>query len=1070
MTHPREPSEAPGAAGTEHDDRLDHARRAGDERDAASQEGPGPRGEGAGLLESGPLAEQSQLGPAPAVAGSDRMRAMLRARMFGEEGAAPAPRAADDDEGRAHASRSGVIADLDTDPGDDVVRRPDPEAEPELADRIGRFRVLDRLGSGGMGVVYSAYDPELDRKVAIKLLRADVHRGVAKDDARARLQREAQAMARLSDPNVIVVHEVGTVGDRVFVAMEYIDGQTLGQWLGTPRGAGREPGSRESGPRRSWREVVDVFLKAGSGLAAAHRAGLVHRDFKPDNVLLGRDGRVRVVDFGLARSVGDGSTRGVAKGRAARAAEREPAGARAAASEGAALEGAALEGAAASEGAALEGAALEGAALEGAAAEGAAGERERPDVDSLATPLTRQGAVMGTPAYMSPEQYQGEPAEARSDQFSFCVALYEGLYGVRPFQGSTLTELVVNVLEGRMRETPSEPRVPKHLLAALRRGLSVDPEQRFPSMEALLAELRRDPGRPWRWAALGLGVVGLTSLATLAAMGNDDASDACAEVSAQLRGVWDDQARAEVTQAIAATGLPYAPRVAATTVGLLDDYTAQWVQMAADACGAALVAQGDDSEHRRRRACLDQRLAEVGALVEALREPDGGMAEAAVKATASLTTGLSACADPRRLAAYEPADDPELRQRLAAAYARLARAKAQGGLGHYDQAVALASEVIEEARAAGAGPLEALGLLSRGTYRERMAEPAQAEADLRAAIDVADRHGDQGTRAQALVVLVYVVGQDRSRHAEAVALGEQARAVLDYIDADPLLLADLDNNLGVAARIDHDLAGALELHRRSHERRVSVLGEDHPDIGRSLLNIGTALAGSRELQAEAEDYLRRALASLEASLGPHHPTVATALTNLGNCLARQGRLAESLPLQQRALEILEQALGPDHIATVGVLFNLAKVLQDSGRHAEAAALLRRGLEARERELPPDDERLMGWVSHLARSELELGRLAQARPLLERTLALRTKLGASPRVLARDQLRLARALGPEERARARQLAEAARSALVAQVAADGGSDQASEAVRKQLAEVEAWLASAPEGGPPTERGP
>jgi tetratricopeptide (TPR) repeat protein len=458
--------------------------------------------------------------------------------------------------------------------------------------------------------------------------------------------------------------------------------------------------------------------------------------------------------------------------------------------------------------------------------------------------------------------------------------------------------------------------------------------------------------------------------------------------------------------------------------------------------------------------CLDQRLAEVGALVEALCKPDGGMAEAAVKATASLTTGLSACADPRRLAAYEIAEDPEVRQRLAEAHARLATAKAQGVLGHYDQAVTLATEVVEQARAAGAGPLEALGLLTRGTYRERTAAPGEAEADLRAAIDVAERHGDQGTRAQALIVLVYVVGQDRSRHAEARMLGDQARAVLEYIDADPLLLADLDNNLGVAARIDHDFDRALELHRRSHERRVEVLGEDHPDIGRSLLNIGTALAGSRQHHAEAEDYLRRALASLEQTLGPHHPTVATALTNLGNCLARQGRLSDSLPLQQRALEILEGTLGPDHVATAGVLFNLAKVIQDTDRHAEAAALFRRGLLARERELPPDDERLVGWVSHLARSELELGRLAEARSLFERSVALRTKHGESPLIIARDQLRLARALVASDPARAHELAQTARRAYARKAEDDGGLAATSEGVRAFLAEADAWLAENP----------
>ena len=1012
MAHPREPGEA-------------------------SEPDPPPRG---GSADSWPdhddeSPEESRIGPAPAVAGSDRIRAALRARLFGDD--PPAPSEPDFDELRNHASRSGIIDGLDTDPGQDVRRRAEREPEPELAERIGRFRVLDRIGRGGMGVVYAAYDPELDRKVAIKLLRADLHRGLAKDDAQARLMREAQAMARLSDPNVIVVHEVGMIGDRVFVAMEYVDGMPLGEWLRPEPEAG-VTGSGSSDGRRGWPEVLDVFLKAGSGLAAAHRAGLVHRDFKPDNVLLGHDGRVRVVDFGLARSLGD------------------PAKPAPASSVGKAL------GARADEATGKTIGTESDQSLHSEQGDDPSTKpfRERPDLDGLATPLTRQGAVMGTPAYMSPEQYHGRTADARSDQFSFCVALYEGLYGKRPFEGSSLTELVANVLDGRIRETPGDARVPKRLLTALRRGLSVEPDERFPSMEALLDELRRDPLRKWRWGGVVLGVGALTSLATLAATRGDDATDACAGLEQRLQGVWDDTARQEVTRAIEGTQLAYSRRVAATTVELLDDYTQAWVKMAGDACGAALVAQGDDTEHRRRRECLDQRLAEVGALVEALRQPDAGMAEAAVKATTTLTGGLSACADPRRLSAYDVAEDPAVRQRLAEAHARLTKAKALGVLGQYEEAVDLASEVVELAHAAEAGPLQALALLTRGTYRERIDDPQQAEADLRQAIDLADRHGDQGTRAQALIMLVYVVGQDRTRYEETLRLGEQARAVLEYIDADPLLLADLDNNLGVAARIVGDVELALELHRRSHEQRVAVLGGSHPDIGRSLLNIGVAMGGSPQHLAEAEDYLRQALGSVEQTVGPHHPIVGTALTNLGNCLARQDRLAEALPLQQRALAIFGSAFGTDHLSTLRVVFNVAKILQDEGKHADAVALFRRGLEASERQLAPDDVRLVGWVSHLARSELELGNHDAARRLLERSLALRTEHGMSSFAIARDQLRLARALADTDRTRARQLAAQAREPYARQAEEDGGLARTAEAVRAWLEEVDAWLAEHP----------
>ena len=959
----------------------------------AEKLGPAPQVQGADRIRSAlrarmfgddpepaaePSVEESQLGPAPQVQGADRIRAALRARMFGDD---------EDDEQESRpmpqSSASGVIGGMDTEPGDGS-RRSSKSPEPELAGHVGRFRVLDRLGSGGMGVVFSAYDPELDRKVAIKLLRPDVREGLAQRDAHARLLREAQAMARLSDPNVIVVHEVGAVDDRVFVAMEFIDGMTLGEWL--------------SAERRPWREVLDVFIKAGSGLAAAHRADLVHRDFKPDNVLLGHEGQVRVVDFGLARSLGDDAQKAPSV--------RESL-------------------------------------------------RERPELDTLNTPLTRTGAVMGTPAYMSPEQYLGNPANAASDQFSFCVALYEGLFGMRPFGGTSLANLAANVTSGKIRETPSDARVPKRLLNALRRGLSPDPADRYASIEDLLTELRRDPARRWRVGGLIAGVVAVTSLATFIATSGPEASDACAQLGDQLDGVWDDDARAAVVEAIEATGTDYAPRVAATTVRLLDGHTQQWVRMAEDACGAALVAQQDDSEHERRRQCLDQRLAEVGALVEALRESDAGMAEAAVKATSGLTTGLAACSDPRRLAAYEVVDDPQMRQQLADAYARLAKAKALGSLGHYGQAEALATEVIQQARDARVGPLEALGLFTRGGQRERTGDDEGSEADLRQAVALAERSGDPGTRALALTTLIYVVAKDPRRYEEAIRLGDQARAVLDYIDADPLLFADLDSSLGFAELKRNNHEASLALHRRSHKLRIEVLGEDHPDIGRSLLNMGISLRGSAAHHREAEQYLRQALDSLEENLGPHHPLVGTATINLGNCLARQQRFEDAIPFQQRALKIFRQAFGADHEATQRAVFNLGKINFNLKRYEVAAELFASGLEARARELPPDDLRLAGWMSHLARSQLELERFEVAAELLERLLKLRVANRQGPATQAPDRFRLALALTPSDLPRARELALEAREALQR-----AHEEKPSKTAKAWLDEIDAWLVEHP----------
>jgi Tol biopolymer transport system component/tRNA A-37 threonylcarbamoyl transferase component Bud32 len=311
---------------------------------------------------------------------------------------------------------------------------------------LGRYIVLDKLGGGGMGVVYAAYDPELDRKVAVKLLRAETTEHRKDLNSRERLLREAQAMARLSHPNVIPVYDVGTLGEQVFIAMELIDGRTLSHWL------------KEK--QRGAREVLDVLIHAGKGLAAAHAAGLIHRDFKPDNVLIGRDGQVKVLDFGIARAVED-----LASGAPTLPQKLEALG------------------------------------------------PSTPRV--LEAQLTKTGMFLGTPAYMAPEQLLGKATDARTDQFSFCVALYEALYGERPFDASNAEALTEQVIKGEVRPPSKSSHVPGWVRQTLLRGLRPNPNERFPSMNALLRELGKDPRVARRRAVaivavlLGVAVVGV---------------------------------------------------------------------------------------------------------------------------------------------------------------------------------------------------------------------------------------------------------------------------------------------------------------------------------------------------------------------------------------------------------------------------------------------------------------------------------------------------------------------------------------------------------------------------------
>ncbi len=320
---------------------------------------------------------------------------------------------------------------------------PDPQ-EPVQADvgqRVGRFVLKRMLGAGAMGVVFAADDPELKRTVAIKLLRPQLREPADRASHRERLIREAQAMARLSHPHVVAVYDVLTWEGQVCVAMEYIEGQTLKSWL------------RER--PRSTGEILERLGEAGHGLGAAHSAGIVHRDFKPDNVLVGKDGRVRVTDFGLARSE-----------QVLIETKKEHA------------------------------------------------ERNSPGEQ------TRTGALVGTPAYMAPEQWRGEVADARSDQFSFCVTLYEALCGVRPFQAETPQELLRRIEAGPPSPSPDK-HVPAEVVRLLRRGLAAKPEDRFENMDALLANFPPRPGQVRRGRKR---LVALGALLSFAVIGGFEAA------------------------------------------------------------------------------------------------------------------------------------------------------------------------------------------------------------------------------------------------------------------------------------------------------------------------------------------------------------------------------------------------------------------------------------------------------------------------------------------------------------------------------------------------------------------
>jgi eukaryotic-like serine/threonine-protein kinase len=886
----------------------------------------------------------------------------------------------------------------------------------ERGSAIGRYLILDRVGEGGMGVVYAAHDPELDRKVAIKLLRPD-RTGAAAEEQRLRLQREAQAIARLSDPNVVAVYDAGTFGEQVFVAMEFVDGRTLRQWL-----------AEES---RSWREIVAVFLAAGRGLAAAHAAGLAHRDFKPDNVLLGRDGRVRVVDFGLARPAGE-------------AMGNTPA----------------------------EGSPVASASL-------------------LASPLTQFGTALGTPAYMAPEQLRGVAADARSDQFSFCVSLYEALYGERPFPGGNPREIAESVTRGPVREEPPGSRVPARLRAVLLRGLSRDPERRFPEMTELLRELERDPSavrRRWLAAAVAVLVTGavFSSLGYLQARRDR----LCGGGEEALAGVWDAGRKQAVRSAFLATGLPFADGVWRGVEKEIDGYTGDWVATRRRACEATRV-RGEQSEDLldRKMFCLDQRLRDVQALTAVFARADAKVVEKAADAVSGLGD-LSRCTQAAALLEkVPPPADPAVRARVRGVQAELATANALFRSGKAREALPRAEALSPRALALPYPPLQAEALYLLGALHLSLGEFKTSEKELHEALWAAERARDDLLKAECWRELVYNVGYRQARFEEGRTLARHAEAALARAGGDLRAEAALAKTEASLAGIQGDYPQAVRQFEKARAlaERIDPRQPDYRILG----NLGGTYRDMGDFE-RAQLLLRRAVDLAQRKVGPNHPHVAGFYFNLGLCLSDLGRFEEAGVLLERALAIRERLLGPDHPDVAGALMGLAANWIYRGKPATAHALLERALaiyEAREPKIPD------GWaMAHhkLGQADRALGHYdealeheRQAIGMMEEALGPESDYLLDPLETVGgvylDQGRPALAIPPLERAVKiydRQPPTLARWSSVArfelaQALWDSGGDreraralarQAYESYRKfgekgrtNLADVETWLA-------------
>ncbi|HMF43817.1 MAG TPA: protein kinase, partial [Polyangia bacterium] len=673
--------------------------------------------------------------------------------------------------------------------------------------RVDRYQILGAVGRGGMGEVYAAYHPDLDRRIALKV----VHEAGG-DSAvrRARLLREARAIARLSHPNVVSVYDAGTVDDRVYIAMEFVDGKTIHEWL-------------RSGPR-SWREILDVFLGAARGLAAAHAAGVIHRDFKPQNVMIGRDRSVRVMDFGLARLAEEPSE----PEDGSDAVERSP----------------------------------------------------------VPVTVTKTGALIGTVAYMAPEQFRGEPLDARADQFSFCVAFHEALFGTRP--------QLSHVTATPEADNPNPPRafVPGWLHASVSRGLAENRDERFASMDDLMRALNHGRARPRR-RAIGASI-GLAAL--LVAVGGWRAARGarinCAVPADRLAAVWsghDDARRQSVHRAFISSGRPNAETSWQRVSGALDDYIHDWSAMHVQACDATYVRREQSGEALDlRMSCLNENLDQVRALTDVLATGDSSNTAQATFVVQDLPQ-ISRCAD---LSALRSAIPPPRNEHTARAARDLASVindvNALYDLGNYRSAHAKAVSIRKQAEALEYKPL--LGQLLEATGRvESELEPARAEPVLEEAVFTAQACRDDSTAAKAASTLAYLEGARLGKsQAEADRWARLAIATLDRMGRDqPRIRAWVLHDQAIGLLTQGYPERAYPLLEQSLGLKESVLGKDHPDVARTLTALASTLHGLGK-DGQALPIADRSVA-IVARIDADSALLATVTNNRGEIHTALGR-------------------------------------------------------------------------------------------------------------------------------------------------------------------------------------
>jgi serine/threonine protein kinase len=771
----------------------------------------------------------------------------------------------------SQSRRGGVPEDVD---GVDRITLPIAGGDPDRPVTLGRFQLGAHLGSGGMGSVFEARDTSLGRTVAIKLLRP----GASGEKGRARLLREAQALARLKHPNIVTVFEVGVAGEEVFVAMELVAGGTLREWMVSPHG---------------WREVTDLFLALGRGLATAHALGLVHRDVKPSNIFLDLDGTPKLGDFGLVSPVG--ASEAVDSGE----------------------------------------------------------HRPVPQGD-----LTASGQVMGTPAYMSPEQLQGQPADARADQFAYCAAFHEALTGSLPGSGGDRVQ------------------APQRLRRILDRGLDPVAAARYPSMDALLddlARVRRGRTRLWLGLAGAAAVVTAASASWTAAR----ARDLCPPPTTRLDAAWGTTRRAALRDHLLSVDPVQGGSRFAAVSGRFDPFAAGLRDQSVEACRATRVrgTQSDALLDLRMR-CLDRRLTEFEETSSVLAKVQGPEAlDRAVSGAAQLPP-LADCADVNALQhSTQLPSRPEARAKAEALSRKIDQVSARERAGALQDLPASARALVEEARALDHPPTLSNALAALARVQMTVGDSDAAAATLREVAQVAARAHDDRTAAFAWNSLIKITGWDLSKPEEAKPLFPVAAAAVARA-GEPIDL-----------RADMLFARAATLKRAAPRDALQL----YQDLGKLLETAGAGARASSLYERLADDFLNTAdlnsmlgdIAAAEAGYqrvigmyrdlyGEDSTAEAYVWMNRGENQRVDGKPADALESYRHAMRIREQRLG-DSTKLAAAITAVSTALSELKRWDEALAAADRALQMERAHVDARSPVLLSLMVAHARALIDAGR-------------------------------------------------------------------------------------------------